>query len=158
MRRVFNQYKDEQGFAIVSHTCQPEVDSLPLLRAYAATMINGKLKYSNGSYSVSKPADSVLAIPKTNWFFVTGEKTDLYKMARQGYMIDNGNPDTLQNIKDQFIHSQFFALVDKNRRLRGIYDGLKEKEIEKLLADIESLLKEKITTKRFMNGFGNNPN
>lgn len=158
MRRVFNLYKDEPGFAIVSHTCQPEVDSLPLLKEYANKMINGKLNYINGIYSVTAPADSNTLIPKTNWYFVTGDKSNLYKMARQGYMIDNGKPDTLQNIQDQFIHTQFFALVDKNRRVRGIYDGLKEKEVEKLMADIEELLKEKITTKRFMNGFGNNPN
>ncbi len=158
MRRIFNQYKDEPGFAIVSHTCQPEVDSIPLLKDYANTMINGKLNYNNGSYSVTSIKDKALLVPTTNWFFVTGDKTSLYKMARQGYMIDNGNPDTLQNIKDQFIHTQFFALVDKNRRVRGIYDGLKENEIEKLLTDIDELLKEKISTKRFMNGFGNNPN
>ena len=56
-----------------------------------------------------------------------------------------------------FIHTQFFALVDRNRRVRGIYDGLKTAEIEKLIADIESLLKEKVGTARFMNGFGSAP-
>jgi hypothetical protein len=49
-------------------------------------------------------------------------------------------------------------LVDKERRLRGIYDGLKEDEMQKLLDDITALLKEKVTAKRFMNGFSNNPN
>ena len=64
----------------------------------------------------------------------------------------------MQNISDQFIHTQFFALLDKQRRVRGIYDGLKGDEIEKLIGDIQSLLKEKIDHKRFMNGFSNNPN
>ena len=156
MRRVFNEFKDKENFAIVSHTCQPEVDSLPVLKDYARKMINGKLSFLNGTYSVAE-ADSTSAIPKTNWYFVTGDKSQLYRLARQGYLIDNGKPDTAQNINDQFIHTQFFALVDKNRRVRGIYDGLKEQEILKLLTDINDLLKEKIAAKRFMDGFGNNP-
>ncbi len=78
-------------------------------------------------------------------------------MARIGYMIDNGKPDSTQRIEDQFIHTQFFALVDKYRRVRGIYDGLKEEEVQKMMGDIQSLLKEKVAPKRFMNGFTNNP-
>ena len=80
-------------------------------------------------------------------------------MARQDYGIDNGKPDSTQLIKDQFIHTQFFALVDKQGRVRGmVYDGLKNDEIENLITDIKGLLKEKVTTKRFMNGFSNTPN
>ena len=51
--------------------------------------------------------------------------------------------DTLSNIDDQFIHTQLFALVDKQTRVRGIYDGLKEAEIQKLFTDVKDLLKEK---------------
>lgn len=159
MRRVYNEYKNADNFLIVSHTCQPEVDSLPLLKEYAHKMINGKLNYENGNYYVNDPVGPIPdTLSKTNWKFVTGDKAELYRLARQGYMIDNGKPDTTQNISDQFIHTQFFALVDKNGRVRGIYDGLKEKEIEQLMGDIAGLLKEKVTTQRFMNGFGNNPN
>jgi protein SCO1/2 len=77
------------------------------------------------------------------WNFVTGDKTALYNMARHSYLIDNNKPDTAQNIADQFIHTQLFALVDKQTRVRGIYDGLKEAEMQKLLKDIAALLKEK---------------
>jgi protein SCO1 len=157
MRRVYNEFRDNEKFLIVSHTCQPEVDSLPLLKKYANRMMNGKLSYANGSYSVKDIEDSTFDAVKSNWFFATGDKSSLYRLARQGYMIDNGTPDSTQNINDQFIHSQFFALVDRNRRVRGIYDGLKENEIQKLIADIHSLLKEKVVSKRFMDGFGNNP-
>ncbi|MFM6926660.1 MAG: SCO family protein, partial [Ferruginibacter sp.] len=81
------------------------------------------------------------------------------KMARQDYGIDNGKPDTTQLMKDQFIHTQFFALVDKQRRVRGmVYDGLNNDEVDKLINDIKGLLKEKVTTKHFMNGFSNTPN
>jgi len=160
MRRVFDAYKDEPGFMILSHTCMPETDSIPLLKAFENKMINGKLvKNADGSYKIDfDTAVAKPAIVNPNWNFLTGDKAALYKMARQGYMIDNNKPDSMQNISDQFIHTQFFALVDKQRRVRGIYDGLKQDEIEKLLTDIQDLLKEKIDHKRFMNGFSNNPN
>jgi protein SCO1/2 len=138
MKRVFDKFRDEKEFLILSHTCMPETDSVPLLKAYETKMLNGATN--------------------SNWNFVTGNKTELYKMARQGYKIDNNKPDSAQNISDQFIHTQFFALVDKEKRVRGIYDGLKEDEIQKLFGDIQGLLKEKIDHKHFMNGFSNNPN
>jgi protein SCO1/2 len=161
MRRVYDAFKDEPGFMIISHTCMPETDSVPLLKAYEEKMINGELvKNADGSYKILYRTTSNTK-PQTqtpNWNFVTGDKARLYKMARQSYGIDNGKPDSAQ-IKDQFIHTQFFALVDKQRRVRGmVYDGLNNDEVEKLIVDIKGLLKEKITSKRFMNGFSNNPN
>ena len=167
MRRVYDMYKDEPNFLIISHTCMPETDSVPLLKAYEEKMINGILsKNTDGSFKIGydtttnhpqgpggKPQTTNL-----NWNFVTGDKTSLYKMARQSYKIDNNKPDSAQSMASQFIHTQFFALVDNQRRVRGIYDGLNEEEMQKLFKDIKGLLKEKITTKRFMNGFSNNPN
>ena len=162
MRRVFDKYKDEPNFLILSHTCMPETDSVPLLKAYEAKMINGNLKKNqDGSFKIEYDSTSKLLKPKlfnTNWNFVTGDKAALYKMARQSYMIDNNKPDSTQILADEFIHTQFFALVDNQRRVRGIYDGLNEEDMQKLLKDIKGLLKEKITTKRFMNGFSNTPN
>ncbi len=162
MRRVFDKYKDEEGFLILSHTCMPETDSVPVLKAYEQQMLHGLLaKNEDGSFKIeydSTKLNSINSIENKNWHFVTGDKTDLYKMARTSYKIDNNKPDSTQNMADQFIHTQFFALVDKFRRVRGIYDGLKEDEMEKLFKDIKGLLKEKVTTKRFMNGFSNNPN
>jgi protein SCO1/2 len=72
-------------------------------------------------------------------------------------MIDNGKPDTTQ-IESQFIHTQFFALVDRYGRVRGIYDGLVENELQKLLSDIPKLMEEKVEPARFINGFSNTPN
>jgi protein SCO1/2 len=161
MRRVYDIYKDEPNFMIMSHTCMPETDSVPLLKAYEARMINGKLvKNEDGSYKIQydPSADSQQPIAHPNWNFVTGDKASLYKMARQSYMIDNNKPDSTESLADQFIHTQFFALVDNQRRVRGIYDGLNEADMQKLFKDIKGLLKEKITTKRFMNGFSNTPN
>ena len=161
MRRVFDKYKDEPNFLIISHTCMPETDSVPLLKAYEEKMINGKLiKNEDGSYKITDDSTTNHKPQTTNpnWNFVTGDKASLYKMARQSYRIDNNKPDSMQTIADQFIHTQFFALVDNQRRVRGIYDGLNEDEMQKLFKDIKGLLKEKIVPKRFMNGFSNNPN
>lgn len=123
-------------------------------------MLRGTLmRKDDGSYKINETQlDSSTIALKTNWQFVTGDKKQLYDMARLGYLIDNGKPDSLQRIEDEFIHTQFFALVDKYRRVRGIYDGLKEDEIQKLMADIKGLLKEQVAPKRFMTGFSNNPN
>ncbi len=170
MRRVFDRYKDEPNFLILSHTCMPETDSVPILKAYEVKMINGKLKKNeDGSYKIEydsttnpvqpgHPGGYKLQTANTNWNFVTGDKASLYKMARQSYLIDNNKPDSSQTLADEFIHTQFFALVDNQRRVRGIYDGLNEEEMQKLFKDIKGLLKEKITTKRFINGFSNTPN
>ena len=157
MRRVYDAYKNENDFMILSHTCMPEVDSVPILKAYEQKMINNALiRSADGSYSISKASVNANAINK-NWNFVTGSKDSLYKMARIGYIIDNQKPDSNQNIANQFIHTQFFALVDRYRRVRGIYDGLKEEEVQKLIKDIKGVLKEKVDHTRFMTGFSNSP-
>ena len=136
MKTVYDKFKNESDFAIISHTCMPETDSVPLMKAYSQKM----------------GADS------SNWHFVTGSKDSLYKMARESYLLDNEKNNSM-NIKDQFIHTQFFALVDKEGRLRGVYDGLKNDELEKLSKDIKDLLKERKTPTVFNNStFTNNPN
>ena len=137
MKTIYDKFKHEPGFAIMSHTCMPETDSVPLLKRYEIKMLNGEVN--------------------NNWHFVTGNKDSLYKMARQSYLLDNDKNNSV-NIKDQFIHTQFFALVDKQKRVRGIYDGLKHEELEKLAADINDILKEKRDPSVFNHStFSNNP-
>lgn len=135
MKIIYEKYKGEPDFAIISHTSMPETDSVPLLKAFAKTI----------------GADS------TQWNFVTGRKDSLYKMARVSYLLDNDKNNSM-NINDQFIHTQFFAVVDKEGRVRGVYDGLKKDEVEKLSRDIKELLKEKKTPTTFNNStFRNSP-
>jgi protein SCO1 len=124
MQKVFEQFKNDKNFAILSHTSMPETDSVPLLKAYEEKMVGKNPDF---------PA---------KWYFVTGTKDSLYKMARQSYLLDNDKNNS-ENIEDHFIHTQFFALVDKQKRVRGIYDGLKLNEIAQLDKDIQELLKEK---------------
>lgn len=142
MKKVYDKFKNENDFAIISHTCMPETDSVPLLKEYQQ-----KLLYAENSQHTPG-----------NWYFVTGSKDSLYKMARESYLLDNEKNNSL-NIKDQFIHTQFFALVDKQHRLRGVYDGLKADELEKLTGDIKNLLKEKRDPDAIhISPFSNNPN
>ncbi len=141
MAKIYKKYKDENGFAILSHTCMPETDSVPLLKAYEKKMLGT----NNGQPST------------TTWYFLTGSKDSLYTMARQSYLLDNEKNNSA-NIADQFIHTQFFALVDKQKRVRGVYDGLKQDELDKLSTDIGELLKEtKDPQTGISSPFSNNP-
>lgn len=136
---IFEKFKDDSDFAIVSHTSMPETDSVPLMKAYEEKMIGKNPQFA------------------AKWYFVTGTKDSLYKMARQSYLLDNDKNNSI-NIKDHFIHTQFFALVDKQRRVRGIYDGLKQDELVRLQKDIEALLKEPASDGSFNHStFSNNP-
>jgi protein SCO1/2 len=84
------------------------------------------------------------------WVFLTGRKDSLYQAARNSYLLDDPQ-NNLQNINEQFLHTQFFALVDRGGKVRKIYDGLKKSEIEELKKDIKRLLKEHNPGDRFSN-------
>jgi protein SCO1/2 len=120
MKEIYSIYKDQPDFQILSHTCNPGTDSVPVLKRYA---------------------DS-LKVDTKKWIFVTGRKDSLYQMARGSYLLDDPK-NNVEKIEDQFIHTQFFALIDRNGKVRGkIYDGLKQLEVEQLKQDISRLLKE----------------
>jgi protein SCO1/2 len=128
MKKIYEAYKDEPGFMILSHTVDPDNDNVARLKWYADSMqVNTK-----------------------QWVFLTGRKDSLYKTARNSYLLDDPQ-NNLQNINDQFLHTQFFALVDRTGRVRKIYDGLKKAEIEELKKDIKRLLKERSSEERFSN-------
>jgi protein SCO1/2 len=120
MKAVYEELKKEPDFMILSHTVDPETDSVTRLKHYG---------------------DS-LGASIQNWWFLTGTKESLYKTARESYLLDN-QENSSKNISDQFIHTQFFALVDRNGQVRGIYDGLKQDEIQQLIVDTRLLLKNK---------------
>ena len=136
MQKIYTAYKDEPDFMILAHTVEPENDSLARLRFYADSM----------------------NIDTKKWMLLTGRKDSLYNAARVSYLLDDPK-NNLQKIEDQFIHTQFFALVDKNGQVRGgVYDALKKDEMDKLSEDIKGLLKEKMGPSGFVNSvFSNNP-
>jgi protein SCO1/2 len=120
MKLVYEKFKDKKDFLILSHTCDPETDSVAQLKKYS---------------------DS-LGVNTNQWMFLTGRKDSLYTMARISYTIDDP-ANNLKSIDDDFLHTQFWALVDRNGDVRKIYDGLKGSEVRQLIKDAERLLKEK---------------
>ncbi|MFN4121754.1 MAG: SCO family protein [Flavobacteriales bacterium] len=117
MNRINQTFADEPNVLILSHTVDPDTDQPEQLKSYAEKF---------GAKS-------------NKWLFLTGDKVDLYAIARNGYLLEasigTGGPT-------DFIHTQNFALIDHNRRIRGIYDGLDKNEIDLLIKDIRSLLLE----------------
>jgi protein SCO1/2 len=121
MKDIYTEFKGEPDFQIFSHTCNPGTDSVAVLKHYA---------------------DS-LQVDTKKWIFLTGRKDSLYQMARSSYLLDDPK-NNVEKIEDQFIHTQFFALVDRKGKIRGkIYDGLKTIEVQQLKRDIAKLLKDK---------------
>jgi protein SCO1 len=120
LKQVYEKYKNENDFLILSHTCDPEQDSAAQLKKYS---------------------DS-LGVNTSRWIFLTGRKDSLYTMARISYTIDDP-ANNLKSIDDDFLHTQFWALVDRNGDVRKIYDGLKQNEVSELINDIKKMLKEK---------------
>lgn len=119
MKKVYDRFKNEKDFLIVSHTSDPETDSAAQLKKYAEN----------------------LGVNTTHWVFLTGRKDSLYSAARMSYMIDDP-ANNLKSIDDQFIHSQLWALVDRRGKVKKIYDGLKENEVNELIEDVSKMLKE----------------
>lgn len=117
MLRVFDKFKDNPEFGILSHTIDPRHDSVSVLKAY---------KHK-------------LGIDSKQWQFVTGEQDKIYEIAQKSYMV-SAMEDKEAVDDGGFVHSGAFVLVDKNRNIRGVYDGTKEKEVNKLIKDIELLL------------------
>ena len=120
MKIVYERFKNEKDFLILAHTCDPGTDSLERLKKYA---------------------DS-LNVDTDKWIFLTGTKDSLYRQARHSYKIDDPNNNPLSNEVD-FLHSQFFSLVDKKGNVRSIYEGNERKDVERMINEIEVLLKEK---------------
>ena len=118
IKLVYEELKDEKDFLILSHTCDPDVDSVVQMKKYS---------------------DS-LGVNTNRWMFLTGRKDSLYNMARVSYTIDDPK-NNLGSIDDQFMHTQFLALVDKNGDVRKIYDGLKESEVKKMIQDAKKLIR-----------------
>ena len=118
MRVVYNQFKDEKDFLILSHTSDPEVDTPAKLKRFADSMqVNTK-----------------------QWVFLTGRKDSLYNMARHAYKIDDP-ANNLTTIEDDFLHTQFVALVNRQGDVVKIYDALKPSEMKQMAGEIKKLLK-----------------
>lgn len=117
MARVQQSVKDLDEVVLVSHTVDPENDSAQVLEQYA------------GVYG---------AIPG-KWYFLTGNKEDIYKLAKRGYSLPVMKEE---GSEEEFVHSEKFILMDKDGRMRGTYDGTDPLEVDKLILELNVLRSE----------------
>lgn len=114
MAEIQQAILDDPEVMLLSHSVTPQIDSVPQLKKYALEK----------------------GVVDSKWNLVTGDKKQIYELARKSYLAvktdgDGGDYD--------MIHTENFILVDKERRIRGFYDGTNSEDIDKLLADLEIL-------------------
>jgi protein SCO1/2 len=117
MLRVYEKTKEMPDVLLLSHTIDPEFDTIPLLHDFADR----------------------LGVESKYWHFVTGEKDSIYKIAQTSYF---ATAMEAKEEPDGFIHSGAFLLIDRKGRVRGKYDGTREKDVDRLITDIVLLQKE----------------
>lgn len=116
MAGLQEKLKSDNDVLLLSHSVTPVIDSVPRLKAYAREK----------------------GVIDSKWNLVTGDKKQIYELARKSYLVakDNGDGGPYD-----MIHTENFVLVDKQRRIRGIYNGTDRQDMQRLLEDVQ-LLKE----------------
>lgn len=117
MLRVYEKFENNTEVAILSHTIDPNYDTVALLKDYSDR----------------------LGVNSAKWKFVTGDQDYIYDLAETSYV---SIADEDANAPGGFVHSGAFLLVDKDRRIRGVYDGTVAEQVDVLMNDIERLLNE----------------
>lgn len=117
MLRVYDSTLNDPDVLILSHTIDPEYDSVAVLKGFA----------------------DQLGVTSDKWHFLTGKKEDIYKLGQTSYMVTAIEDPTEPG---GYIHSGAFLLVDKEGRIRGVYDGTNPVEVNDLLKDLKKLQKE----------------
>ncbi|WP_460982126.1 SCO family protein [Spirosoma fluminis] len=117
LKRVYEKFKGNPDVMLLSHTINPERDSVAVLKEFADNLgLTGK-----------------------QWLFVTGDREKIYDIGQNSYMVTAQADSTAPG---GVVHSGAFILVDKAKHIRGIYDGTTEKGVDKLMVDMERLLAE----------------
>lgn len=111
-------FEEDESVLLLSHSVTPEGDSASVLKEYANNkgVISGK------------------------WHLATGERSQIYRLGRRFYFVEEDLG--YDKGEDGFLHTENFILVDANRHIRGIYNGLNKTAINQLIADIETLKQE----------------
>lgn len=118
LKRVYERFQTNPNVLLLSHTIDPVHDSVAALKAFAQELgVTGK-----------------------NWLFVTGDRDKIYDIGQNSYMV-TAKEDA--SAPGGVVHSGAFILVDKDRHIRGIYDGTTVDGVDKLMADMDKLLAEK---------------
>lgn len=119
LKPIYEAFKNEPNFLMLSHTSDPERDSTSVLKRYADSM----------------------QVNTDKWVFLTGRKDSLYQAARHSYKIDDPK-NYVSGTENTFMHTQFIALVNPKGQVIEIYDGLRPSEVRDMESDIRKLLKE----------------
>ncbi|PHS03729.1 MAG: SCO family protein [Kordia sp.] len=119
MKRIQQATLLDNDIMLLSHTEMPEIDTVAQLKRYALEK----------------------GVLSDKWNLVTGSKKELYNLARKSYLVAKYDPSKEDGYG--FIHTENFVLVDKKKRIRGLYDGTNEEEIDRLLEDIQILKEER---------------
>jgi len=117
MAKIQEEFSDEQSLMLLSHSVTPEIDSVPALMAYGE--IHG--------------ADN------DRWLLLTGDRKHIYNLARKEYFAAQHDGD---GGPDDMVHTENFVLVDKEKRIRGFYDGTNAEDIERAIEEINVLIAE----------------
>lgn len=115
MLLVYNEFKNDPNVKILSHTIDPKHDTVPVLKDYA----------------------DKLGISGNSWWLLLGQKEVVYQLAEKHYLV------SVNEGKGGFIHQGWFVLVDKQKRIRGSYDGTVPDQVKQLVADMHTLQQEK---------------
>lgn len=121
MTKVYAAFRGNDDVMILSHTVDPKKDTVEAMKAY----------------SLRFDADA------KQWMFLTGDKKELYDMARYSYLVTAADDTATVDIDDDFIHTDRFVLVDRDGRIRGQYEGTDIGAVNQLIGDIKELLQEK---------------
>ncbi len=105
---------DDPEVLLLSHSVTPDIDSVAQLKKYALEK----------------------GVVDSKWNLVTGDKKQIYELARKSYLAAKSDGD---GGPYDMIHTENFILVDKEKRIRGTYDGTNREEMQKILEDIEIL-------------------
>tara|TARA_B110000902_G_scaffold228730_1_gene269024 strand:- start:1335 stop:2000 length:666 start_codon:yes stop_codon:yes gene_type:complete len=115
MKDLQDKLIEDSEILLLSHTVFPEIDSVEVLKKYAID-------------------NSVI---DSKWDLVTGDKKEIYDLARKSYLAAKGNKFSEYDM----IHTENFVLIDKKKQIRGFYDGTDKEEINRLINDIKILKK-----------------
>ena len=115
MGSVQEAFMTDDQVALLSHSVTPDYDQVPILKEYAEEH----------------------GVESGKWHLLTGEREEIYELARNQYFVE----EDLGLLKDpdEFLHTENFVLIDKNRHIRGIYNGLNKTSVNQLIADIKTL-------------------
>jgi protein SCO1/2 len=113
MLNVYKAFKDSADFKIISFTIDPKHDTVPALKNYA----------------------DKLGISGNSWWLLLGDKDTVYNLAAKSFLVSVSEDSTVAG----YIHQGYFVLIDKEKRVRGSYDGTDMKQVNQLIEDIKTL-------------------